>query len=730
MDNPKVWTAAWVTDRQFAGLSPVDVYHKEHAAVKPASPAKELQNRHMRVRKTVHLAEPAVQAWIDLTADDYYKLSINGRFVGQGPAQSRYDHYFYNRYDIASYLQPGENVIALHVYYHGLLSRSYNSGDQRQGLIAEVWADGNLLAATDDSWRYALAKEYGPGEVYGLNTQFTENIDCRLEPKGWRERGFDDSGWSTLVAHPADDHVLFLQPTPPLAVYEQAPLTVTPTRGGLLLDFGTELTGQLAVQVRGPRGEMVEIRCGEEMQDDGYVRYLTRCQCTYRDTWVLSGEEDRLEAYDYKAFRYAEIIASAEVQIDRASLKAVVRHYPLAEKVSHFASSNPLLNDIWSICRNGVKYGTQETYMDCPSREKGQYLGDNTIITHAHAYLSGDLRMYRKALEDFARTAKAVCPGLMAVSPGHHMQEIADFSLQWPLQLLNYYRLSGDRDFLAEMAPVAEGMLDYFAAYRGEDGLLWSVGEKWNLVDWPANLRDGYDFKLENGGEAGCHNVINAFYYGAMQVMAEIRQALDLPAAADGAKDFRRAFHDKFYRPDAMLFRDAEGSNHNSLHANILPLLFGLAPEEAIPSIVDLIRRKRLSCGVYMSYFVLKALAVAGEYDLLYELIVSDDLHSWSTMVKEGATTCFEAWSKELKWNTSLCHPWASAPIPLLIEELIGLKPAEPGWKTVRFTPHIPSGLKAVQLHFQTPHGEIRFEHDADKGSVLTLPPGVSLVGQ
>jgi hypothetical protein len=271
--------------------------------------------------------------------------------------------------------------------------------------------------------------------------------------------------------------------------------------------------------------------------------------------------------------------------------------------------------------------------------------------------------------------------------------------------------------------------MEYFAAYTGEDALLQSVGEKWNLVDWPANLRDGYDFTLENGVAEGCHNVINAFYYGAMQVMAQIRKILGLPAAVDGAEDFRRSFHDKFYRPDAMLFRDAEGSDHSSLHANVLPLLFGLAPEAAKPAIVDLIRRKRLSCGVYMSYFVLKAVAVAGEYDLLYELIVSDDLHSWSTMVKEGATTCFEAWSKELKWNTSLCHPWASAPIPLLIEEIIGLKPAEPGWKQVCFTPHIPAALKAVQLHFQTPSGEIRFEHDANGGSFLTLPPGVSLVG-
>ena len=35
-------------------------------------------------------------------------------------------------------------------------------------------------------------------------------------------------------------------------------------------------------------------------------------------------------------------------------------------------------------------------------------------------------------------------------------------------------------------------------------------------------------------------------------------------------------------------------------------------------------------------------------------------------MLDEGATTCYEAWGKEQKWNTSLFHPWASAPAILL----------------------------------------------------------------
>ena len=84
-------------------------------------------------------------------------------------------------------------------------------------------------------------------------------------------------------------------------------------------------------------------------------------------------------------------------------------------------------------------------------------------------------------------------------------------------------------------------------------------------------------------------------------------------------------------------------------------------------------------------------------------------------MLKEGATTCFEAWGKDQKWNTSLCHPWASAPIPVLIEDIIGLKPAVPGWKEIKFTPKIPESIKELDLKIKVKSGEIRVKHRTER---------------
>lgn len=65
--------------------------------------------------------------------------------------------------------------------------------------------------------------------------------------------------------------------------------------------------------------------------------------------------------------------------------------------------------------------------------------------------------------------------------------------------------------------------------------------------------------------------------------------------------------------------------------------------------------------GVYMAYFALAALVKQGEREFAEELVT--DKNCWHNMLSEGATTTFEVWGKEQKKNTSLFHPWATAPL-------------------------------------------------------------------
>ena len=89
-----------------------------------------------------------------------------------------------------------------------------------------------------------------------------------------------------------------------------------------------------------------------------------------------------------------------------------------------------------------------------------------------------------------------------------------------------------------------------------------------------------------------------------------------------------------------------------------------------------MIRKKGLLCGTQFSYFVLKALGKMGAYQEEFELLTNESSHSWVNMIREGGTTCFEAWGKDQKWNTSLCHPWSCAPIIILLEDILRIAPS------------------------------------------------------
>ena len=654
----------WICPQEFINLTPINVYHKEHDDVIVEKSA--YFNKHILYRKNFIINKTDKKYTISITADDYYKLYINGSFICQGPAPGYHFSYYYNTIDITDYLTDGKNIIAVHTYYQGLINRVWQSGDNRTGLCACVYEDKKELFSTDESWKYIYDESFlENSEAIGYNTQYTENIDMQKHLHGWTELNYNDSRWINAVVNQNDDHTLKESYIPCVCVYAMNWKSVEKiNKNEYIIDFGKEIAGGLRLEIQGKKGSTIELMCAEELDKNGIPRYQMRCNVLYREIWTLSGKTDIIENFDYKAFRYV-LIKTDESGFTPDNLKAVVRHYPVDNKIK-FNHENEKLKKVWDICENAVIMASQESFLDCPSREKGQYLGDLTVTAISHSLITRDTRLFKKALYDFADSAKT-CKGLMAVSSSSFMQEIADYSLLYPYQLLKYYQLSGDRQTLEELLSVAENMLDFFRQYDRGDGLLDGVKAKWNLVDWPDNLRDNYDFELTKPIGNGCHAVINAYYYGALKITDEIRDILNLEKIHNSEK-IKNSFIKAFMKNG--LFTDCENSNHSSLHSNALPLFFNMIDNNQAKPIIDLIKDKKLCCGVYFSYFVLQGLCNYKREDIAFEFITSEDENSWMNMINEGATSCFEAWGKEKKWNTSLCHPWASAPVIIISEKM------------------------------------------------------------
>ncbi|MBQ8287404.1 MAG: family 78 glycoside hydrolase catalytic domain [Clostridia bacterium] len=657
-------TPSFISHPDFVGLSPLPVFHKEHKKI-PYSHSADLQNKHILYRRRATFGGFS-RAILRITADDFYKLYINGRYVTEGPAPGYPHAYYVNEIDVTDHLVEGENVFAVHTYYQGLRNRVWVSGDLRQMLYCSLSLDGEVVLVSDESWKCAYHTGYTACGRIGYDTAFAECYDSASPEDKFFEKDFDDSKWDLAKVNTTGGWSLIPQTSEQIAVYPMLPETCKRTERGLRLTFPTEAVGVLTAQARGNRGDTVILRYGEELSADGSPRYEMRCNCRYEEKWILSGGEDILRQFDYKAFRYAELIFPDSVEISDVSM--TVRHYPY-QKRREYATDNENLRKVLNLCENTVKYGTQEQFIDCPTREKGAYLGDMMVSGRAQAILTGDTTLLKQVAENFGRTS-FICPGLMAVTGCSHMQEIADYSLEYPALIAWIYSVDGDLDFLRRAEPWATGVYEYFRQFERLDGLLEKVTDKWNLVDWPAGLRDGYDFPLTNPVGEGLHNVINALWYGLKLAIGEIYGILGKSADV-GAEKTRSAFVKTFYRAETGLFADSAESDHASVHSQIFPLLFGIGCEdEALKRrLVEIIAAKKLaSMGVYMAYFALAALKQAGE-GALCEALATDE-GAWVNMLREGASVTFEAWGIEQKWNTSLFHPWAVAPIVVFCDRV------------------------------------------------------------
>ncbi len=146
----------------------------------------------------------------------------------------------------------------------------------------------------------------------------------------------------------------------------------------------------------------------------------------------------------------------------------------------------------------------------------------------------------------------------------------------------------------------------------------------------------------------------------------EIRRLCDVNT--EDLSRYENAFINEFFNPDKNIFTDCKETEHASIHSNVLPVFFNMPlNNKTKQNIINLIKEKKLTkSGTYFSFFILQALKNLGENELIIDLIVDDE--AWCNMINEGATTTYEAWGKEQKANTSLCHPWSVSPILILFD--------------------------------------------------------------
>lgn len=648
-----IFTGSWITNREFATLEPRQMFHRQldTSGIFP----EEHLNRHILFRRTFDIKQRFEKALLYITADDYYKLYINGHFVTQGPAPAYPYAYGYNTVDISRYLTVGENVIAVHTYYQGLINRVWLSGDNRHGLLCDLELDGKVVLYSDTNFLTAIHGAYRTGSITSKHkTQFLEHYDSNAPEIGFMEVQYDDSTWKNASVKEVVDYHLAPQPTKSLVFEQIHSVSDTCDNVRRVLDFGKCYVGYLNAEAVGQKGDIITIRCGQELNPDGTVRYDMRCKCVYEETWTLSGKRDKLNWFDYKAFRYVELVVPETCNVENVYLTA--RHYPfeLKAKLKPEFQEDMRMRKIWELCVNTLQYGVQEVIQDCMDREKGFYLGDGCYTALAHMILTEDDSMVRYLIDSAFLSTRFV-NGMVTCLNCSYMQEIAEFPLIMVSLILWHYRLTGDRTYLEKNYVPATKLLDSYRRDYEQDFLLQNL-DKWCVVEWPANYRDGYNVDLTQRQICKeAHMVINAYYIEAISTLNKIAAILGKPLYR-GLTEIKDKFWDSFYDEKRHIFKDGVNTTHSSYISNVFAFGFELMPdEESKETIWSLIQERGISNVSLFGAFPLLAGLIRNEKAGHMKQFLLDE-GAWLRMLREDTMTTFEGWGKACKENASLFH--------------------------------------------------------------------------
>jgi len=700
------------------------------------------------IRKQTTLgASPIVRARVYAAAGQQYELHVNGARVAHGPSFSYPDEQYYETTDVTNLVRAGApNVFAFVTHWS---TGGQGRPDSPEAFIAHIsidHADGTRqIITTDGTWR-AHTGPWVPGSPRNDEGDWTEHIDERLDPVGWDRPGFDDSSWPAAI-------VLGPHPWPPFThlVAERTHIVETTVKprtlkrladGAYVADFGQVTAATPVVDIaHGVAGRAVKLVSGDLLDPNGHVSTTRGHQETdmHWDFDERTGAQV-LRPFGYLGFRYLEVDGAAEpLTADAVTIAA--RHADMPdENAAQFHTSDPRIDAVWNLARHSALFDTQEQFLDTPTREKGQFLGDSFDVSQATMAAFGERSMTYEALRDFARSQAKYWPDgrVNAVYPNSdHGRDIPDFTEDYVEWVWKVWMATGDRDLLTTLYPVARNVTNYVAhAIDPKTGLVTNLpgggGDyQGGLVDWPIQMRYGYDMTT------AARTTINVLAVDDFRRVAAMAAALGKPAA-EGQQETARAaavttaIRTRLERPDGIfvdgLLANGKPSAHASQQANVYALAFGIVPPAHVRAVSNVIIGLKTAMGVVNYHVLLDALHDSGRDDAIVAALSDPNRPGYAQILKEGATFTWESWDAR-QTGDSESHGWGSTVLAVLQDDVLGARVTAPGAAQVAIAIPKTTLTRATGV-VTTQRGRIPITWDRDTAGHeridVTIPVNVS----
>jgi alpha-L-rhamnosidase len=715
-------------------------------------------------RKKFNIEKLPTTFSINVSADNRYRLFVNGTPVISGPARGDLFNWFYETVDIAPFLKPGKNSLAALVWNMGQLAPVAQVSNQTAFLVQGNF-ETEQIVNSDSSWKVKKSMAYAPTSLDNqkrLEAYMVvgpgDQLDASKFDWNWEKTNYDDSKWPQAqqivhaepVGHGTDNRWTLTPRAIPL-LFERTdrfpklrrtqnintsglftkgnhPITIPANRTvSLLLDNLVNTAAYPELIVSDGKGASIKMTYAESLFDAKGIKG-NRNEIENKDIrgnydiFLPDGGENRtFRPLWFRAYRYLQLdITTKDQPLTLKDIYSLKTGYPLEMNAS-FYSNDPSLKDIWNVGWRTAQLCAGELYYDTPYYEQLQYTGDSRIQALISLYNSGDDRLMRKAILDFyhSRTPEGLTQGRY---PSNRLQIIPTFSLFWVSMIHDYWMHRKDDTFVRQFLPAIYEVMDWYNVRLDQKKKMLGPLTWWNFVDW-----DNFDsWGVPPGAETGNSSIITLQYSYTLKQAADLFRAFNKVAQAEEYSSISKMVNEhtfaSCYNQAEGLIADSPEQKSYSQHANIWAVLSGAIPEKDLqPVMKRLLNDKKIGqVTFFYRFYLTQALKHAGMGDLYYS-----ELQPWREMLKLGLTT----FAEKPEPTRSDCHAWSASPNYDFLATICGIMPAAPGFEKVIIKPALGE-LKKVSGTMPHPYGKItvKFTRLGTKGisAEITLPEALT----
>lgn len=681
------------------------------------------------LRKDFQVGKKISRATLYASGLGISELYLNGSKVGDhvlSPALAEYPkRIFYVTFDVTDQVRRGENAIGA-ILGNG---RFYAPRSQVQGgtqsygfpkLLLQLrieHTDGSVSEiVSDGSWKLTAN-----GPIVANNEYDGEEFDARKKLTGWSKPGFDASKWQPVEVVPAPPGRLAAQMIEPIRVAQTLePVGITEPRPGVFIfDFGQNLVGWTRLRVSGPASTRIILRHAETLRPDGtlYVANLRSAEATDIYTLKGGGPEIWEPRFTYHGFRYVEVTGFPGKPTAR-SLEARVVHDDL-ESAGTFECSNPVINRVYQNVVWGTKGNYRSIPTDCPQRDERQgWLGDRSEESKGESFMFNTQSLYEKWLQDIADAQKE-SGSVPDVAPAYW--PIYSDNVTWPSSTViipnALYQQFADTAVLEQHYESAANWINYMTTNFYANGLI----SRDKYGDWCVPPEDPQLIHSKDPKRQTDKTLLaSAYFYHDLRLMNGYAARLGKTNEAERfdklADQMKTAFNDKFLKRDSVKY------DNGSQTSFVLPLAFGLVPEELRGRLFDHLVQKivndskgHIGTGLIGGQYLMRVLTDNGRPDVAYRIASQKDYPSWGYMAEQGATTIWELWNgntADPAMNSGNHVMLVGDLVIWLYENLAGIKtdPQQPGFKHILMRPEPVGNLQFVKASHRSPFGLITSE--------------------